>query len=132
VMSSAFVKACATLGLKDRADPITELLAQHIIEAAQRGLRNETALCLTVLQSSNLTHNRPPEFGAGQLSTELAACALAHELASRGYATRLGSVPSVTSGAARSTPSFSHMIAISSSCSRCSRVTQVLLGAPMV
>jgi hypothetical protein len=50
VMSSAFEKACTSLGLSDRADPITALVAQQIIEAAQRGIRNDTALCLIVLQ----------------------------------------------------------------------------------
>lgn len=50
VMSLAFTKACASLGLTDRADPITELLAKHIIKAAQRGIRNDTALYLCVIQ----------------------------------------------------------------------------------
>ena len=49
-MSAAFAKACASLGLSDRTDPMTELLARHIIESAQRGIRNETALYLAVLQ----------------------------------------------------------------------------------
>ncbi len=49
VMSAVFVKACASLGLADRTDPITELVARRIIEAAQRGLRNETALYLDVM-----------------------------------------------------------------------------------
>ncbi len=49
-MSSAFAKACDALGLSDRADTITELVARQIIEAAQRGIRNETALYLNVLQ----------------------------------------------------------------------------------
>ncbi len=49
-MSAAFVKACASLGLSDRADPITELVARRIIEAAQRGIRNEAALYLNVMQ----------------------------------------------------------------------------------
>ena len=50
VMSSAFVKACASLGLSDRADPITEFVARQIIEAAQRGIHTETALYRSVLQ----------------------------------------------------------------------------------
>lgn len=49
-MSSAFAKACANLGLSDKADPITELVARHIVEAAQRGIRTETALYFSALQ----------------------------------------------------------------------------------
>jgi hypothetical protein len=40
VMSSAFDKACLELGLVDRTDPLTELLARKIIEAAQTGERD--------------------------------------------------------------------------------------------
>ena len=43
-MSTAFTKACETLGLIDRADPITELVARQIIEFAERGVRTQTAL----------------------------------------------------------------------------------------
>lgn len=49
-MSSALTKACDTLGLSDRTDQITELVARHVIKAAQRGVRNETALYLSVIQ----------------------------------------------------------------------------------
>ena len=48
-MSSAFMKACANLGLSDRADAMTELVARHIIDAAQRGIRTETALYFSAL-----------------------------------------------------------------------------------
>jgi len=50
VMSSAFTKTCAAIGLSDRTDPMTQLVAQHIIEAAQRGIRNETALYFSALK----------------------------------------------------------------------------------
>ena len=50
VMSGAFTKACVTLGLKDRSDPLTELVARQIIELAQRGMRTPTALYLSTLQ----------------------------------------------------------------------------------
>ena len=43
-MSAAFTDACATLGLVDRADPLTEIVASRIIELAQRGIRTKTAL----------------------------------------------------------------------------------------
>lgn len=50
IMSAAFTKTCAALGLLDRADPMTELVARCIIEAAQRGNRNETALYFSALK----------------------------------------------------------------------------------
>jgi hypothetical protein len=40
VMVGAYEKACTALGLVDRNDPITELLAKKIIEAAQTGERD--------------------------------------------------------------------------------------------
>jgi hypothetical protein len=43
-MSTAFTKSCDALGLIDRADPITELVARQIIEFAERGVRTQTAL----------------------------------------------------------------------------------------
>ena len=50
VMSSAFTKVCASLGLSDRSDPITELLARHIIKAAQRGIRTDAALYSSAME----------------------------------------------------------------------------------
>ncbi len=49
-MSAAFTQACTTLGLVDRADPITELVARYIIELAQRGIRTHTALYLATIE----------------------------------------------------------------------------------
>jgi hypothetical protein len=43
-MSAAFTDACKTLGLIDRADPLTEIVARRIIELAQRGIRTEAEL----------------------------------------------------------------------------------------
>lgn len=43
-MGAAFSKTCEALGLNDRTDPITTLVAEKIIELAQRGLRNPTAI----------------------------------------------------------------------------------------
>jgi hypothetical protein len=48
-MSEAFVRACTSLGLADRADPITELVARHIIQQAQAGVRTSTALYLSAM-----------------------------------------------------------------------------------
>ena len=43
-MSSAFRHACEWLGLVDRTDQITEPIANHIIELAERGICSKTAL----------------------------------------------------------------------------------------
>jgi len=40
-MGSAFVATCEALGLSDRADPMTKLVAQKIIELAQRGFKTD-------------------------------------------------------------------------------------------
>ena len=49
-MSEALTHACRSLGLADRSDPITEIVARHIIEAAQRGIYDETALYLSAMK----------------------------------------------------------------------------------
>jgi hypothetical protein len=54
VMSMAFEKALRALGLIDRADPLTELVAKKIIEVAKTGESNPTRLrnrALKLLQS---------------------------------------------------------------------------------
>jgi hypothetical protein len=43
-MSAAFSRACKWLGLVERTDQITELVANHIIELAERGIRSKTTL----------------------------------------------------------------------------------------
>jgi hypothetical protein len=43
-MGKAFVTTCEAIGLSDRADPMTKLVAEKIIELAQRGLKDPTAL----------------------------------------------------------------------------------------
>lgn len=44
-MTAAYEKALVLLGLKDRNDPVTELVAEHIIEIAQTGERDTDLLC---------------------------------------------------------------------------------------
>lgn len=44
-MSEAFAPAREILGLKDREDPLTALVARRIIELAQRGVRTKAGLC---------------------------------------------------------------------------------------
>jgi hypothetical protein len=55
-MAVAFSKTCDALGLAERTDPITALVAEKIIELAQRGLRNPTAMhrmAMTELESNS-------------------------------------------------------------------------------
>lgn len=54
-MSDAFTRACAALGLVDRADPITALVARHIIDVAQTGVHASEALYL-----STMSEFKPP------------------------------------------------------------------------
>lgn len=49
VLGKAFVTTCEALGLVDREDAMTQLVAEKIIELAQRGFRNPTALHLAAL-----------------------------------------------------------------------------------
>jgi hypothetical protein len=49
-MGNAFVTTCEALGLSDRTDAMTKLVAEKIIELAQRGFKNPTALHLAALQ----------------------------------------------------------------------------------
>ena len=50
VMSDAFTEARRTLGLKDRDDKLTELVARRVIELAQRGVTTKTGLYLMTVQ----------------------------------------------------------------------------------
>ena len=49
-MGAAFSKSCDALGLTDRTDPITALVAEKIVELAQRGLRNPTAIRMLAMR----------------------------------------------------------------------------------
>ena len=49
-MSDAFTQACAELGLKDRDDRLTQLVASHIIGLAQRGVQTKTALYFLTIE----------------------------------------------------------------------------------
>ena len=44
VLTAAYEEALRALGLKDRADPATEMIAKKIIELAQRGERDPVRL----------------------------------------------------------------------------------------
>lgn len=43
-MGLAFLDTCSALGLTTRNDPITNLVAEKIIELAERGVRNAAAM----------------------------------------------------------------------------------------
>ena len=55
-MGAAFSETCDALGLTKRSDPITTLVAEKIIELAERGLRTPTAIhrmAMTELESNS-------------------------------------------------------------------------------
>ncbi len=52
-MANALVMTCEALGLSDRDDAMTQLVAEKIIELAKRGLRNPTALHLAAIKEFN-------------------------------------------------------------------------------
>lgn len=43
-MDEAFRQACNALGVSDRDQPLAAILAKHIVELAQRGVRTKSAL----------------------------------------------------------------------------------------
>jgi elongation factor P hydroxylase len=60
-MGAAFSKTCDALGLTQRTDPLTALVAEKIIELAQRGLRNPATMhrmAMSELESNPLTRDR--------------------------------------------------------------------------
>ena len=59
-MSAAFVAACDALRLKVGDDPATRLVAEKIIEFAQRGIRDPNVLCKLTLKEFNLTNEGLP------------------------------------------------------------------------
>jgi hypothetical protein len=57
-MGAAFVSTCEALGLTERTDPLTTLVAEKIIELAQRGLRNPTAIQMLAITELRSDTNR--------------------------------------------------------------------------
>jgi hypothetical protein len=49
-LATAYEDALRALKLSDRDDPITEIVAKRIIEAAQTGLRDPDSLCATAIK----------------------------------------------------------------------------------
>jgi hypothetical protein len=51
VMISAYAEVCSTLGLSERDNPDTNVVAKTVIEYAQRGVRDPARLRDRVLQA---------------------------------------------------------------------------------
>jgi hypothetical protein len=49
-LTGAYAHACAALGLADRSDALTEIIAKKIIERAQAGELDAVRLCEAVLE----------------------------------------------------------------------------------
>jgi hypothetical protein len=45
IMTTAYERARTTLGLVDRSDPLTEIVAKKVIEVAQTGVRDPAQMC---------------------------------------------------------------------------------------
>ena len=54
VMSAAFLAVCGKLGLADRADPATLIVAEKVIELAQRGVNDVGTLRRMALQQFDI------------------------------------------------------------------------------
>ncbi len=63
VMSVAFENACKQLGILDKHDAVTKIVARTVIDMAQRGYRDEDSLTDAVMQEF-----RPPP-ASGRLPT---------------------------------------------------------------
>jgi hypothetical protein len=48
-MGEAFTQTCTELGLQDREDKLTQIVARHIIDLAQRGVHTKSALYLLTI-----------------------------------------------------------------------------------
>ena len=48
-MTDAYEQALAQLGLVDRQDPLTELVAKYVVEATQTGVKNADLICTAVI-----------------------------------------------------------------------------------
>jgi hypothetical protein len=62
VISAAFEDTLRTLGLRDRADPATDIVAKKILELATQGERDPERLRERAVQA--LTNGRPNAAGA--------------------------------------------------------------------
>ena len=51
IMSAAFENACQQLGILDRHDAVTKIVARTVIDMAQRGYRDERSLTDAVMHA---------------------------------------------------------------------------------
>ena len=57
-MTDAYERALVLIGLKDRDDPLTEILARHIIEVAQTGEKDPAMICAIALRRGGISPRR--------------------------------------------------------------------------
>ena len=76
IISAAFEKACDALGLSNRRDALTELLAKKVIEAAQSGERDPLRIYQVAMDSLSETALGYP----GWLVGSRKSAELTHEL----------------------------------------------------
>jgi hypothetical protein len=62
VMGAAFGNVCKQLGILDKYDAVTKIVARTVIDMAQRGFRDEESLTDAVMQEfrASPTSRRPP------------------------------------------------------------------------
>lgn len=53
-LSSAYEQALRTIGVQDRNDPLTELIARKIIEIGQTGLKDSAKICVRAIEELSL------------------------------------------------------------------------------
>jgi hypothetical protein len=53
-LSKAYEQALRTIGVQDRNDPLTELIAKKIIEISQTGLKDPAQICVRAVEALGL------------------------------------------------------------------------------
>lgn len=53
-LTTAYEQALRTIGVKDRGDPLTELIARKIIEIGQTGVKDPTQICSRAVDALDL------------------------------------------------------------------------------
>ncbi|WFU45410.1 hypothetical protein QA640_46110 (plasmid) [Bradyrhizobium sp. CB82] len=51
---AAYEQALRTIGVEDRNDPLTELIAKKIIEIGQTGLKDPAQICIRAVEAMGL------------------------------------------------------------------------------
>ena len=54
-LSTAYEQALRTIGVQDRNDPLTELIARKIIEIGQTGLQDPAKICVRAIEELHLS-----------------------------------------------------------------------------